>query len=317
MDYKSLQKKIKNYAKKYRVKVIGKSFFKRNIFAVEKIVNSSFPTAIFLCSIHARENIATDLVCKMIDDGLFENIKDFNLSFILMANPDGVELSKNGINSAPKKYKKALEDINHKSMDFSLWKANGRGVDLNNNFNANFGTNVGSYFPSSSGYVGTKPESEPETKAIVRYTKSLKTFLTISYHTKGEEIYFNFFQKGWRLKRDKMITEKFAESTGYVIKNPEMSSSGGYKDYCVQKLKIPALTIELGDDNLTHPLGENSLPEIFEKNKNVAKDLIFSYNVFKEFEEKYGIWWKIYEKGNCACKKSRASWWSSGWSGYC
>ena len=80
----------------------------------------------------------------------------------------------------------------------------------------------------------------------------------------------------------KAVAEKFAEITGYKIKNVEKSSSGGYKDWCVEKLKIPALTIEVGSDELSHPISVENLEEIYEKNKYVAKALIFAYNEFKK-----------------------------------
>ena len=108
MNYCELVSKINEYKRTFNVRVIGKTIFKRKIFAVEKILNKNFHTAFFVSSVHAREFISTDLVCKMIDDGLFDNIENFNLSFILMANPDGVELCKNGVCSAPKKYRKML-----------------------------------------------------------------------------------------------------------------------------------------------------------------------------------------------------------------
>lgn len=286
MNYDELLEKIDEYKNRFKIRIIGESVFKRKIFAVEKTINKNFFTAIFVCSIHGRENIATDLVCKMIEDGLFENIRNFNLSFILMANPDGVELSKNGILSVLKKYRKNLLKINKNSDNFVLWKANGQGVDLNNNFDARFGTNLHSSAESASGYAGKYAESEPETKAIVEYLKKINPFFVISYHTKGEEIYYNFFQDEIRLLRDRFIAEKFAKSTGYVIKNPECSSSGGLKDYVVSKMKIPSITVELGSDLLVHPIEKDSLEEIFEKHKTIAKDLEFAYNVFIEFEEK-------------------------------
>ena len=286
MNYDSLLNKIEIYKNKYNVKVIGNSFFGRKIFAVERTISSAFPTAIFLCSIHAREHITTDLVCKVLDDGLFDDIDNFNLSFILMANPDGVELVFNGLNSVPKKFKKNIEKINKNSSKFEFWKANGRGVDLNNNFDANFGTNINSHYPAPSGYVGQFAESEPETRAIVKYTKDINPFITLSYHSKGEEIYYNFFQNKNQLVRDKKIAEYFVKSTGYIIKNPEKISSGGFKDYCVQKLKIPALTIEVGSDNLKHPISEKYLDEIYARHKTIASCLRYAYNVFKDFEEK-------------------------------
>lgn len=266
----------------YKIKVIGKTKYKRKIIAVERVLNKAFDTAIFLSSIHARENITTDLVLEMIKRGCFDEIKDLNLVFILMANPDGVKLQNVGLRAFPKKDRKKLVEMNGGSEDFSMWKANARGVDINNNFDARFGTNVGSKKPASQGFVGKCASSEKETKAIVKYTRKIKPFMTVSYHCKGEEIYYNFFQRGDRLKRDKLVADMFAKITGYKIKNVEKSSSGGYKDWCVQKLKIPALTIEVGSDELLHPIGRENLEEIFDKNKNVAKAVEFAYNVVRK-----------------------------------
>lgn len=279
MDYKSLLKKIEKYRQKYIVYSIGKSNLNREIYAVEIRKNISFSTAFLIASIHARENITTDLLCKMIDEKLFDEIENFNVILVLMANPDGVELSNFGLRSVPTCLRKKLLKINNNSLDFSLWKANINGVDLNNNFDANFGTNIGSTIFASSGYCGEHFESEVETKSLVKFTKMIRPFFTISYHSKGEEIYYNFFQEKNELERDMLIANKFSESTGYVIKNPEKTSSGGYKDYCISKLKIPSITIEIGSDELSHPISKKYLGEIFEKHKSIAKDLNFAYNV--------------------------------------
>jgi len=282
MTYKELLKKLSQLEKNYKVKVIGKTKFNRKIFAVEKVVDETLSTAIFVASVHARENIATDLLFEMIGRGLFEKINRFNLAFVVMANPDGVELQSGGFETFPKIWQEKLVEMNGGSKDFSLWKANALGVDINNNFDANWGENVHSNKPSSQGFIGAKPMSENETKALANYIKKMKAFITISYHTKGEEIYFNFFQEKERLARDEKVAKRFADSTGYKIKNVEAVSSGGLKDWCVKKLKIPALTIELGNDELTHPIKKESLEEIFEKNKSIAFDLEFAYNEFEK-----------------------------------
>lgn len=286
MNYNELLEKLNNYKNEFQIKEIGTTKFKRKIFAVERILNENFATAIFVGSIHAREYITSDLICKFIDDGLLKNVNNFNLSFIIMANPDGVELACNGLESVPEKYQKRLLKINNNSKNFSLWKANGRAVDINNNFDAKFKSNINSKTFSSAGFAGHKPESELETKAIVKYLKRVNPFIVLCYHSKGEEIYYNFFQDKARLERDKLIAERFARSTGYIIKNPEKMSSGGLKDYVVEKLKIPSLTIEVGSDALSHPIKSESLEAIFEKHKSIANDLDFAYNVFIKFKEK-------------------------------
>lgn len=283
MNYNELLKKIEEYKNRFEIREIGETLYKRKIFAVERNLSDDFATAIFVCSIHARENITTDLVCKMIDEGLFDDIKDFNLAFILCANPDGVELCLNGLSSLPEFERDYLFDINDKSFNFLMWKANGRGVDLNNNFDADFKKFINSKAPSGSGYAGEFAESELETLAIVEYLNKKNPFIVLCYHSKGEEIYFNYFQEEPYLKRDKMIAERFAKSTGYVIKNPENVSSGGLKDYVIKCLKIPSLTIEVGNDCLLHPIGKFYLKEIFERHKSIANDLNFAYNIFKNY----------------------------------
>ena len=282
MTYNELLERLTLLDENYQVKVIGKTKFNRKIFAVEKILNESFSTAIFVASIHARENIATDLIFEMIERKLFEKVSRFNLSFVVMANPDGVEIQSGEIGKFSKYWRKELIKINGGSHDFSMWKANALGVDLNNNFDAKWGENVHSKVPASQGYVGVESMSENETKTLALYTEKMKPFITISYHTKGEEIYFNFFQDEKRLARDEKIAKQFSKSTGYKIRNVESLSSGGYKDWCVEKLKIPSLTIELGRDELVHPIKRDSLEEIFQKNKSIAFDLEFAYNVFEK-----------------------------------
>lgn len=280
MNYSELLNSLKTLDKKYTVKVIGKTKFNRKIIAVERNLNSLFSTAIFVCGMHAREHIGGDVVFEMIKRNLFDEITEFNLSFILLSNPDGVELQCGNLDVFPKKTQERLVKINGGSKDFSMWKANANGVDVNNNFDARFGTNVHKINPASHGFPGKQPFSEKESRIIADYTKRKNTFITISYHTKGEEIYFNFFQMGKRLVRDSKIANKFSESTGYLIKNVEELSSGGYKDWCVDKLKIPSLTIELGSDNLSHPIGKENVKEIFDRNKMIASDLKFAYNEF-------------------------------------
>lgn len=281
MDYGMLCERVQKINSNFEVFEVCKTKFGRSVFGLKKIVNKNFLTAIIVASVHAREFITTDLVMKMVDDGVFDEIKNFNLIIVPMLNPDGVCLAKHGIGSAPMGERGNLIKINGGSLDFSLFKANGNGVDLNNNFDARFFTNVFSQKRAPSGYPGEFAESENETSALSKLSRESNLFFSISYHSKGEEIYFNFFQNKKYLARDEMIAKRFSQSTGYKIKNPEKFSSGGYKDFCVEKLKIPALTIEVGSDSLTHPIGEQFLPEIYKKHKNIAFDLEYAYNVFK------------------------------------
>ena len=148
-----------------------------------------------------------------------------------------------------------------------LYKANARGVDLNVNFDARWGTGKSNVkVKGEQNYIGAYPFSERETRALRDFTLAIKPNLTLSYHSKGEEIYYEFFQDAKRKKRDERFAKILAKKTGYKIKSTP-NSAGGYKDWCVEKLKIPSMTIEVGSDRLSHPIGERHARSIFRKHK--------------------------------------------------
>ena len=290
MDYNSLKQRLNKIKTNYKVKVavIGKSVLGKNIYAVLCNTCKTYPWAIITAGIHAREHLSCNLVIKLIKQYITANADyGYNVAFVPLVNPDGANLAIHNLHGLPKTKHQRLVAING-SADFSLYKANANGVDLNNNFDANWNKKFTTkLFPSSQGYYGTKPFSEPETKALARFTKKLNPFITISYHLKGEEIYFDFFQQQKVYNRDLTIAQFFATVTGYKIKSTQQNSSGGYKDWCVQKLGIPALTIELGSDMFNHPYPQTELKSIYKKNKGVFKCIKYSLAIYN-MEKNYG-----------------------------
>lgn len=228
--------------------VIGKSFFGLPIFymAVRK---TDYPKVIFQYSIHAREYLTAYLALKQIERFL-EVGKIGTGYFIPLVNPDGVNIATHG---SP------------------LYKANGRGVDLNVNFDARWGKGIkNATVKGEENYIGEYPFSEPETIALRDFTLKISPQATISYHCKGEEIYYQFHQKKPEKIKGEILANAVKSVTGYKIKNTPFSC-GGYKDWCISKLKIPALTIEVGDDKLSHPLGKENLQSIYQKNERVVE----------------------------------------------
>ena len=285
MDSKSFEEKVKFFQRDFEIKVIGKSYLGRNIYAINRQFNSDFKWAIITGGIHAREHLSCDLICLFLKNLNCIPFLPYNISFVPLLNLDGVDLCINGLKNIKEKDREKLLEINGGEKDFSLFKANARGVDLNNNFDAGFENKFSNKIqPSAQGYYGEKPFSESETSALRDWMKKLNPFLTISYHLKGEEIYFDFFQDKKRYKRDFKIAKIFSKSTGYKIKSTQNISSGGYKDWCVLKLKIPALTIELGDDKFRHPFPQSELTKIYEKNKNIFNDITASLKIFERYE---------------------------------
>ena len=170
-----------------------------------------------------------------------------------------------------------------------LYKANARGVDLNVNFDARWGRGKSNVrFAGKENFIGEYAFSEPETVALRDFTLKIKPDMTLSYHSKGEEIYFEFFQNPSCMQRDRIYAELVSEITGYQIKSTPFSA-GGYKDWCIEKLNIPSLTIEVGSDALSHPIDKCHVEEIFAKNRGVICSL-----TEKIYERQY----QVYEKGN-------------------
>ena len=215
------------------------------------VEKSSFPTIIVQYSIHAREYVTSYLALCQIEDFIRRGKKG-KIYFIPAVNLDGIEI--------------ALKDN-------PLYKANANGVDLNVNFDARWGEGKENVFTESSeNFVGEFPFSESESRALRDFTLKVKPQITLSYHAKGEEIYWHFFQDEEREERDYKIAKKLEKVTGYTLKKTP-NSCGGYKDWCIEKLEIPAFTIEVGNDSLSHPVCTRNLMDIYLKNKDVLRTL--------------------------------------------
>lgn len=249
----------------------GKSVLGKNILASH--VGDYTGTQILIqAGIHAREYITTLLLVELARN-LHNNdsIKNGGVYFIFLVNPDGAQIALDGLNSLPCNItKQYLTLANNGSADFSQYKANVNLVDLNTNFDADWGGgSQNTTCPNTENFIGFYPQSEREVQSLIDFTLKVKPKLTISYHSKGNIIYYGFEgQSQTDRTRDYQIGTSLSETTGYPLVLTE-NSTGGYKDWCIQKLTIPAYTIEVGSDSLTHPIGEENLPEIYARNKDV------------------------------------------------
>ena len=251
--------------------IVGKSVLGRNLYAFK--IGDGLPVGIAQYALHGREWITARLALRHIDKGLEKG----SFWIIPLANPDGALLSQIGLSSVNSaRLKKRLLFQNGKT-DFSLWKANANGVDLNVNFPARWGTGAkNTKIAGAENYIGKRPFSEKESKALARFTQKIKPNFTVSYHTKGEEIYWYFHQSLHTCPLDKRLAAALSRSTGYPLCYAK-NSAGGYKDWCIEKLKIPAFTIEAGADTLIHPIGDEGYENIRIKNENALNDLIKEY----------------------------------------
>lgn len=249
---------------------IGKSTLGKNILATH--IGSFDGTQIIIQGgIHAREYISTLL---MIEQARYLNANDLvtegGIYFVFLTNPDGAEIVLDGLENLPCDITKQYLTLVNGNDDFSQYKANINLVDLNTNFDVDWGTGSQNTFcPNTQNFIGFYPNSEREVQNLINFTNRIRPALTISYHSKGEVIYYGFEgESEENILRDRMIGEQLSELTGYPLIFTE-ASSGGYKDWCIRYLQIPSYTIEVGNENLPHPIGEENLPLIFEQNKDV------------------------------------------------
>lgn len=228
-------------------------------------------------AIHGREHITALLVLCMAKHLLKNSALSLlgGIYFIPMVNPDGVRLCQEGVRwIANKKTQEEILALNNGDCDFTFWKANARGVDLNVNFDAGWGSGKQNVFAAASeNYVGQKPESESESHALANFTRALKPMCTLSYHTKGEVIYWRYSQKGTKLWRHYRLAKALSEQTGYELTD-NMGSAGGYKDWCISKLDIPSFTVEVGRDDIPHPYPYARIRELLAVHEDIPRRLV-------------------------------------------
>ena len=251
-------------------KIIGKSVEGRSLFAFR--IGRGEPVGISQYALHAREWITAYLGLEHVRRGVPRG----SVWIIPLMNPDGALLCTEGLARVSKARRDFLKELSGDG-DFSLWKANIEGVDLNVNFDARWGTGARNLrFPAPENYIGEAPFSAPESRALSDFTLQVNPQFTVSWHTKGEEIYWHFFQPLFRRLRDKRLARVLSRSTGYPLCSAG-KSAGGYKDWCVEKLKIPAFTVEVGSDAFSHPLGFETLDDIKKHNLDALVHLTEGY----------------------------------------
>lgn len=184
------------------------------------------------------------------------------LHAVPMVNPDGVDLVTEGIDPSHPYYDRLLR-WNDGSMDFSGWKANIRGVDLNDQFPAGWQTELERRSPKRPGprdYVGTAPLVEPEAQALAAYTEKHRFDLVMALHTQGREIYWNY--RDCEPPEAERIARALAEPSGYRAVKLE-DSDAGYKDWFIQQYRKPGFTVEAGCG--TNPLPSGQFPALYQE----------------------------------------------------
>ncbi len=237
---------------------IGKSEYGRTIYAVS--LGKGDSTVFINGSHHAREWITTNVNINMIDKYANAYIKNQKIDgydvrkvldnttiwFIPMVNPDGVTLQQTGLKSFPKADHAKIIKMNNGSTNFKRWKANGKGVDLNRQYDARWKYLGGGNVPKFKNYKGKSPESAKETKAVLSFVKDIDPEMAISYHSSGQIMFWKYGQTGSQYTRDRTYAKKLNQITGYRLISPSSyTGGGGFSDWFSTALKKPAYTLEV------------------------------------------------------------------------
>lgn len=248
--------------------VLGKEISGLNLGKGQKRVH-------FNASFHANEWITTPIVMTFLNDYLLSltnngSIRGLytlplytqtSLNIVPMVNPDGVDLVLNG----PPENETIRNNViewNSGSTDFSNWKANINGVDLNDQFPAEWELERARNpkTPGPRDYGGERPLSEPESIAMAGLTVESDFARVLAFHTQGQVIYWGFL--GLEPPETEQLVNEFARVSGYEPVQT-IESYAGYKDWFIQDWRRPGFTVELGLG--TNPLPISQFDEIYEE----------------------------------------------------
>ncbi len=224
----------------------------------------------FLGAVHGREHMTAWLLMALADAARGENWEDVCLHIVPMVNPDGVTVSQTEeLDDAQTAIfqgdRKAYRTYKEKEQYASLWKANGLGIDINRSFPCGWeDLDEVPAEPSSEGYPGEAPFQAAEARALRDYTLAHDFDATVSLHASGSLIYCEYGDRTAVNARSRDLARQVADLTGYPLRGSAGVTGAGYKDWAIDELGIPSLTIEIGCSDA--PLHQRELHAIFARN---------------------------------------------------
>ncbi len=277
---KDLNELVKKYPEALQIESIGKSHFGKQLWGVR--LGKGKNTILLIGAHHGREWFTTLMLMRILEEyaksyqyrNSFEGydsgkLDEISLYIVPMLNPDGVTIQQGNLSNLNWKSKWEILKMNGFSPNFTRWKANGIGIDLNRQYPAGWeGLDQDVTRPYYQFYRGKKPVATKETIAMVNITYKLSPLMAVAYHTTGQEIYWYYHNKVENIERDFSIAKKTATMTGYKLDLPDEGAvGGGYTDWFITTFQRPALTLELCKliENRHPPLSE--FEEEWERNK--------------------------------------------------
>ncbi len=268
--YENVRAMIYRLNRKYpfvNCRVIGRSLAGRAVFALS--VDCPREPVLIVGGVHGSEWLTTlaaltffENVCESVctrtelNGVCFNNLLKYRgLVVVPCLNPDGVQIALTGEQAAGP-YSELVREVSGGAT--AEWKANARGVDLNHNFNAGWQElrqeeiEAGIVSAAPTRYGGERPESEPETAALVCLTRRVCPNQVIALHSQGEEIFWRYGEAV--PERSERMARTFSAVSGFtLVDNAGLYDGGGFKDWFIKEFRRPGFTIEMGK-------GKNPLP---------------------------------------------------------
>lgn len=282
-DYQDMTADLRGLVHKYpgraSLSSLGTSYDKREIWCL-RIGNAYAQKKLVIdAAIHGREWKNTQVIMRQAEEILREyrehqeRFRNVCLYIIPMDNPDGVTISQYGYAGIRnQKLRKQVKKTGH----YRIWKANARGVDLNNNFPAGFSERKKKK-PDYAGYPGKKAGSEKETRALMKFIRRIRPSAVINLHSTGSVLYWNFNVEGELYQRINNLALKIRSFNGYRMmpKGASTNRRGGFADWLVYERKISSVTVETG--SVACPLPHSQYRSIYNKNNRMFRWFMLKY----------------------------------------
>ena len=227
-------------------------------------------------AMHGREHLTAWLSMAIADYSMSQHYFDSGTvcyHIIPMVNPDGVTISQSGVLDETQQiiYENDM-DAGYTTVNSTAyakeWKANAKGIDLNRNFPSGWDDSDRRASPSSEQYRGPKPFSAAESIALRDYTLKYDFDATISFHSSGNVIYYQYGDCQPINRQSQSLAQSVERTTGYTLEENDGTDGAGFKDWAIDELGIPSITIEIGCT--TSPLPERELYNVFARFQTIV-----------------------------------------------
>lgn len=229
------------------------------------------PTKVLMtAATHARENVTTNYVMRQTEElaiaytrnetyegyDVVQLLNNFTLYISPMNNPDGVDICN--------AYADPIGFTDVSDWTKTVWKANGRGVDINRNFpfeweemKANDTENTK---PSKMNYPGDTAASEIETQNLMKLVQNNDFQFCLNFHTKGKILYWHDPVNG-DIPGDSKLVNLLHDCLGFTVAGSTQkvrNYGGGFENWFRSVTGKPGICIEMttggeGDVPYNHP----------------------------------------------------------------